>query len=95
MASKHRPITAGISRRHILRGAGLALGGGAAIGLAMAPPTASAATKMSQKSALYQDKPQGQARCNVCTQWQPPAACRVIDGAISPTGWCQLFVAKY
>lgn len=94
MADQFR-LAAATSRRSILRGAGLALGSGAALGLGMAPSTASANTKMSQKAALYQDAPKGQARCNVCTQWQPPSGCKIVGGEISPTGWCQLYVAKY
>ena len=26
--------------------------------------------------------------------WQPPAACKVVEGVISPAGWCTLYAAK-
>lgn len=80
----------GVSRRTVLYGAALLAGGGA--GVAAFP--AMAQTKMSQKLAQYQRMPKGNARCNVCTQWQAPSSCKVVQGAIDPSGWCNLYAAK-
>ena len=83
------------SRRGLLRGAVLATGGvvlaAVAVGVA---GEAVAATKMSQKAAGYRNKPLGRSQCDGCALWQPPAACKMVEGAISPTGWCNLFNAK-
>jgi hypothetical protein len=83
------------SRRRLLRGAAV-LGGGvalAAVGV-MAGASAAAPTKLSQKVAGYQDKPMGAARCENCTLWQPAQDCKLVQGPISPKGWCNLYSAK-
>ena len=59
---------------------------GAASNPAMAQP------KISQKAVAYQDHPDGNKRCDKCVQFQPPNACKVVDGTISPNGYCKLFV---
>ena len=89
---KHLPRlgSARISRRRVLAGAVLA--GGAALALAGAPAVA-AAKKMSQRTASYQNKPKGSARCDGCALFQKPAACQTVAGVISPAGWCILFAA--
>jgi hypothetical protein len=52
---------------------------------AQAPP------KMSREAAKYQDSPRGGLSCSVCTFFRRPRTCQVIDGEVSPSGWCQLF----
>ena len=79
----------GISRRACLGGAALVLGGGAAV-LA----SSAAWAKTDQKSASYQDKPKDGKKCSGCAQFQAPKACTVVEGDISPEGWCQFYVAK-
>jgi len=32
--------------------------------------------------------------CDGCVNFQPPNACKFVEGNISPSGWCQLFAAK-
>lgn len=54
----------------------------------------SAAAKMTQKAALYQDKPKDGAKCATCTHFQAPASCQIVAGAISPNGWCQMYIKK-
>jgi hypothetical protein len=80
-----------ISRRAVLANAALALGATAS---AVAATQATAQTKISQAEAKYQASPKGQQSCAVCVQFQPPNACKFVQGTISPTGWCQLFAAK-
>lgn len=84
--------SAGLSRRRMVLL--VAAGGGviAAGSVAMFP--AAASTKVSQKAVNYRPTPQGKARCDGCVQWQPPAACKVVTGTISPTGWCTIYAAK-
>jgi hypothetical protein len=61
----------------------LALGGAA---------LAAAQEKMSQKEAQYQDQPKDIRMCATCTLFLPPNACKVVQGVVSPNGWCRLFV---
>ena len=42
----------------------------------------------------YQDSPKDSHQCDGCIQWRPPNACQVVDGTISPTGWCKLWAKK-
>ena len=65
---------------------------GAATIIAASPSFAVAASKMSQKAVNYQDHPDGDKRCDKCVQFQPPSACKVVDGTISPQGSCRIFV---
>jgi hypothetical protein len=82
----------GFSRRIVLaHAAALALG--AAAGGAAAT-RAAAQTKIDQAAAKYQDQPKGQQRCDTCANFEPPNACKIVQGNISPNGWCQLWAAK-
>jgi hypothetical protein len=80
-----------ISRRVVLTRTTLALGAAAA---AAAVSPASAQQKISQADAKYQGTPKGDQRCSVCFNFQPPNACKFVQGDISASGWCQLFAPK-
>jgi hypothetical protein len=75
----------------VLTGAVLALGAPAA---ATMVSQARAQEKLSQPDAKYQDTPKGDQRCDGCMLFQPPNTCKIVQGEISPSGWCQLFVKK-
>jgi len=76
-----------LSRRSLLRGAVAAAGIlGATSNLAEAQP------KISKVAVNYQDHPDGDKRCDKCAQFQPPDACKMVDGTISPQGSCRIFV---
>jgi hypothetical protein len=86
-----------ISRRALFESAGVAIG--LAIANAPIPPaTAEEAIKEQDKikkpDAKYQDKPKGQQRCEICLNFQPPSTCKIVQGPITPHGWCQFFAAK-
>ena len=48
--------------------------------------------KISKVAVNYQDHPDGDKRCDKCIQYQPPDACKVVDGSISPQGSCRIFM---
>ena len=81
----------GVSRRTALHAAiGLVTIGAAERALGQQQPV----QKIDQKAALYQPFPKNGQTCNKCAQFEPPAACKIVAGTISPAGWCQLFSPK-
>lgn len=85
---KRLPI--GLSRRQVLHGACIAAGGAAVLVGSVMPAQA----KMTQKAAGYQEKPNNGASCASCALFQPPNACSLVDGTISPAGWCRFYAKK-
>lgn len=88
------------SRRRLFR-QGAAIAGGAALGGLMLSAKARAQAGTVAKSvAKYQDKPHGTQECDGCIQFIPgksPSAhgtCKIVEGDISPKGWCMFFAAK-
>jgi hypothetical protein len=81
----------GLSRRSLLGGAALVLGGAAGAAVA---PAVRAQEKVSKADAKYQDEPRGQQRCAICLQFSPPGSCKLVAGEIRPTGYCQFFAAR-
>ena len=79
-----------ISRRVLLTGTALALGTAAVAAVSQAM----AQVKISQAVANYQNTPKGDQRCDRCINFQPPNACKFVQGDISPSGWGQLFAPK-
>jgi hypothetical protein len=55
---------------------------------------ASAQQKISQAASQYQAQPKGNQSCATCVNFQPPNACKFVEGTISPTAWCVLFAPK-
>jgi len=80
-----------ISRRVALSGAAFALGTAT---ISAAVSQAVAQQKISQADANYQGTPKGNLHCDGCINFQPPNACKFVQGDISPSGWCQLFTPK-
>ena len=76
-------------RRAILRRLLFAAGASSLFYAALRP--AVAVIKISQKAVGYQDHPEGEKRCDKCIQFQPPNGCKMVDGSISPSGYCRLF----
>jgi hypothetical protein len=83
---------AGISRRRLLRVAGV---GGAAL-FAASPLISQRADagNMTQQAAGYQPTPKDGKRCDGCSLFQPPSACKLVAGSIDPAGWCRFWVKK-
>lgn len=60
-----------------------------------AKPAATPATKVPQASAQYQSKPKGEQKCSNCLNFIPQSnTCKLVEGNISPEGWCALWVKK-
>jgi High potential iron-sulfur protein len=47
--------------------------------------------KMSKQQAEYQDSPKGIQSCATCTLFDEPRGCKVVEGDISPDGWCKAY----
>lgn len=78
------------SRRTVLlHTAGCTAGAAAAL-----VPLRQAAAKMAQAAASYQDSPKGDQQCDNCTLFRAPNSCQLVDGTISPSGWCKFWVKK-
>ncbi|HUI99443.1 MAG TPA: high-potential iron-sulfur protein [Usitatibacter sp.] len=82
-----------LSRRSFFRGA--ATVAGAAVAASVIPVRlVHAQTKSSKESMKYQDHPNNGSECSMCAYFQPPHSCAVVDGDISPNGWCVAFAKK-
>lgn len=66
----------------------------------LATTTAIADAKGSKSQFKYQDKPNGNQKCSECSLFIPgktaseDGACKVVEGPISPSGWCTAFSPK-
>ena len=79
-----------ISRRHVLTVAAGAVTGAAIV----SSPMPAHAAKAPQKAVKYQDTPKGDQSCANCALFEPPSSCKTVDGAVSPDGWCMVYVKK-
>jgi hypothetical protein len=75
------------SRRTALR----AFAGGVSAALGLTASRAGASEKMTRQQAQYQDTPNGIYSCGMCTLFERPNACKVVEGEISNDGWCKAF----
>jgi len=53
-----------------------------------------AGTKVPQSAVYYQAAPKDGQDCGHCAQFAAPHSCKLVDGDISPSGWCRLWVKK-
>ena len=81
------------SRREIfpMLAAGVTIGAGLTLGLGR---MAEAQGKTSQKTAKYQDHPNKGQSCAQCNFFRPPKSCQLVEGDISPNGWCSFWAKK-
>ena len=90
--SKHEKAGA-VSRRDFLNLA--AVGGGTLIAAGIAGRAAAEPKKkFTQQQAHYQPVPKNGQRCQNCSLWQAPSSCQVVEGQVSPAGWCILYQPK-
>lgn len=88
-------IDKNISRRTLLKGAvGIT---GVALASALTVKAQAKATKAAMK---YQDEPKGDQKCSDCKFFIPGktsaanGTCQVVEGSISPQGWCTAYTKK-
>ena len=55
---------------------------------------AGAGTKISQPAVHYQPAPKDGQECDACAHFASPGTCKLVDGDISPKGWCRLWTKK-
>jgi len=79
-----------VSRRQMLTRVMIAAAGALAV-LGIASP---ALAKMTQQAVAYQANPNNDQKCSGCALFKAPSSCIMIDGTISPDGWCRLFTKK-
>jgi hypothetical protein len=75
------------SRRTLLR----ALAVGAPAVLCFWTSATQADDKMTKARAEYQDAPNGIYSCGNCTLFVAPSSCKVVEGEVSPDGWCKAY----
>jgi len=64
------------------------------ITIAVLTSSSGAQGKASKAAASYQDSPKGSQQCSGCINFIPPNTCKVVDGEVSPHGWCSLWTSK-
>lgn len=65
---------------------------GAGNGSSAAP---AAIKKVSQASVQYQTQPKGEQKCKECANFiAESSTCKVVEGQVSPDGWCTLWTKK-
>jgi hypothetical protein len=77
------------SRRVVLRGAVVVA---AAVPVVLSSITAAYA-KVKQTDVKYQQQPNDGQKCETCANFEAPKSCKLVDGEINASGWCQLYKA--
>ncbi len=76
------------ARRRVLAGGIAVLAGG------MLVRAAAAQQKLEQAAVQYQDHPKDGQKCSICVNFIAPNACKLVNGTISPEGYCIAFAPK-
>lgn len=87
------------SRRSVLK-SGMTLATGIVTAGTLLRSSPARAAKAPKTTMMYQDKPHGDQKCSNCIHFVPgpkPSAdgtCLVVEGSISPEGWCVVYAPK-
>lgn len=71
-----------------------------ALAAAVGVTTTIADAKSSKAAVKYQDKPKGSEKCAGCKFYiagktpKSMGKCQIVDGSISPNGWCMAYTKK-
>lgn len=77
-----------LSRRSLL------LAATGTLAAAVIPIREARAQKASKADVKYQDTPKDGQKCSGCVYFQAPSTCGVVEGKISPDGWCAMYNKK-
>jgi len=80
------------SRRSLLKSAVVLAG--AATCASLSNREAWAQAKASKAAMKYQETPKGDQKCSNCLQFVAPDGCKVVEGKVSPEGYCIAWVKK-
>ncbi len=83
----------GYSRRDLLR-LGVASVCSAGLVQGVFSRAATAQQKVAKKMVQYQTAPKDGHQCSGCEHFVAPKACKVVEGDISPRGWCAIWTPK-
>jgi hypothetical protein len=64
---------------------------GASAGVLFRISQTQAVEKMTKSQAEYQDTPNGIYSRGLCTLFDKPKSCKVVEGEVSDDGWCKAF----
>jgi len=78
------------SRREALAAALASMSGALLSGIA----PARASDKMTRVQAEYRDTPNGIYSCGLCSLFEAPNGCKVVEGEVSKDGWCKAFALQ-
>jgi len=53
-----------------------------------------ASGKMTRAQAEYQDTPSGIYSCGMCSLFEAPNGCKVVEGEVGKDGWCKAFALQ-
>jgi len=57
------------------------------------PPGPAQSAKVSQAQAQYKGQPKGDQKCGNCVNFIAGSnTCKVVEGQVSPNGWCMFWV---
>lgn len=91
MAQIRKTWLTNVSRRVVLQGVASAI---FATPITLEATYPALAAKMSKASVGYQNNPKGSQSCANCKLFVPPSSCTLVEGPISPHGWCRLWVKR-
>jgi len=84
--------TTEFSRRLVLQQFATAAGTVAMLGVSAS--YAAAQAKLAKTDVDYQGQPKGNQRCDNCINFEAPSGCKVVEGQVSPQGWCKAYAPK-
>lgn len=50
--------------------------------------------KTSKETAKYQEQPKDGHSCSICQFFHAPHTCQLVEGDVSPNGWCSYWSKK-
>ncbi len=80
-----------LTRRSLLKRAAAA---GGAVPVLLAGVQQAHAAKATQQAVAYQDTPKNGQSCADCRSFVEPSDCETVEGTISPTGWCRIYIKQ-